>query len=139
VFSNQIPTFELPDGSTKGVVGDLETPRNIDLTVDPQIQFQFVVLVTGAADANVRMSLTVRNIAVGELTTKAADQTLLQTVAVINTANRVHLMTFTLDRTLIAAGDRLSYHLERLGTDGADTFTGTIGIMEWQRFDFKRT
>jgi hypothetical protein len=137
VFSNLVPTFELPDAVTTGTVSDLETPRNIDLTtVDPIVRIQFVVSLAGAADADVRLRLTVRNIAVSELTTKAADQTILSTVAVVNTVNRVHETTFTVDRTLIAAGDRLSYHLERLGTDGADTFTGRIGIMEWQRYDY---
>jgi hypothetical protein len=111
----------------------------MDLTVNPTITIPFVVTVVGAASANVRMRLTMRYIAVGELTSKAADETLLQTVAVTNTLNIVGSMTFTLNASLMAAGDVLNFHLERLGTDAADTFTGRIGIdARSSRFDFTR-
>lgn len=108
----------------------------MNLAVDPIVQIPFVVVLAGAASANVRMRLTCRYIAVGELTSKAADETLLQTVAVVNTLNRMHLMTFTLDSALMAAGDVLNLHLQRLGTDALDTFTGRIGIDQTARFDY---
>lgn len=100
----------------------------MDLTVNPTITIPFVITQVGAANANIRMQLTMRYIAVGELTTKAADETLLQTVAVINTLNQMHSMTFTLNAALMAAGDVMNFLLERLGSDGADTFTGRIGV-----------
>lgn len=127
------------DGQTDGVASSFLVPRNMDLTVDPILQVPFVVTQAGGGgNGNVRMRLTVRYIAVGELTTKAADETLLQTVAVINTLNQMHLMTFTLDSALMAAGDVINLHLERLGTDVLDTYTGRIGIVEHGRFDFTR-
>lgn len=112
----------------------------MDLTVNPVIQIPFVVTVVGAASANVQMRLTMRYIATGELTTKAADETLLQTVAVTNTLNIMNTMTFTLNAALIAAGDVMNFHLERLGSDAADTFTGRIGISGVSaRLDYTRT
>lgn len=108
--------------------------------MNPTITIPFVITVVGAANANVRMQLTIRYIAVGELTSKAADETLLQTVAVINTLNQMHSMTFTLNAALIAADDVINFDLQRLGSDATDTFTGRIGIdARGSRLNFTRS
>ena len=130
VSEDQVFAFELPDGSTKGVVTTKRTPRNQVFTQDPVLRIPWIVTVTGGAAQSVRMRLTCRYIANGELTSKAADETLLQTVAVTNTDKIMDEMSFTLSAALMAAADKLNFHLERLGTDGADTFTGSIGILE---------
>lgn len=130
VSNTQVWGYELPDGSTKGVVTTFDLPKNTGLVVSPVVRIPYFVSVLGAASANVRMRLTARYIADGELTSKAADETLLQTVAVTNTLNRMDEMSFTLNAALLAQSDKVNLHLERLGADGADTFTGAIAIVE---------
>jgi len=137
IYSNEVIVWELRDNVTDGVSLSILIPNGMSLAVNPVISIPFVVTVA-AANGNVRMSLTMRYIAVGELTTKAADETLLQTVAVVGTLNRMHLMTFTLNAALMAAGDVLNFHLQRLGADALDTYSGRIGIVDNSRFDFTR-
>jgi hypothetical protein len=140
VNEDQVWTFEFPDGSVKGVVTTKRTPTNMVFTQNPILRVPFIVTTTGAASADVRMRLTCRYIANGELTSKAADETLLLTQAVTNTDKIMGEMTFTLNAALMAAADKLNFHLERLGTDGADTFTGSIGILEaGSLFEYKKS
>lgn len=137
VSEDQVWAFELTDGTTKGVVITLFTPAGMSFATNPIVNIPFIVTVPGAASANVRMRLTCRYIANGELTSKAPDETLFQTVAVVNTDKRMDVMSFTLDAALLAPGDKINLHLERLGADGLDTFTGSIGILEdSSRFDY---
>ena len=56
----------------------------------------------------------------------------------IDVIDEVGSFEFTLDASLMAQADRISIKLDRLGTDGLDTFTGKIGIMESVRFNFNR-
>lgn len=128
-------TIELPDGAVKGVIADHIISSIVSLSIDPILTVRFVINITGGASQNVVLRLIARYIASGELVTKAADQTLTNTVSIINTANQLHTTTFTLDRTLLAASDNVTFHLERLGTDGADDFTGAIGIEEHSRIE----
>jgi len=48
----------------------------------------------------------------------------------------MHFMSFTLDATLVTAGDQISVKLDRLGGDAADTYTGSIGALEIGRLEF---
>jgi len=138
VYTSEVRVWEMQDTQTRGVAASFEIPRNMDLTVNPILNVPFICTVA-AANGNVRMSLTARYIAAGELTTKAADETLLQTVAVVGTVNQNQtIMTFTLNASLMAAGDIINILLQRLGGDAADTFTGRIGLVENARFDFTR-
>ncbi len=131
VTSGDFSVFELRDGVIDGVLGDYRIQSTVDLsTVNPTLTICFVPTVTGAGNANVRFQLTMRYVTVGELTTKTADEILLETVAVIDTADEMHIVTFTLDRTKMAANDTTSFDLVRLGGDAADTYTGRIGIIE---------
>ena len=131
VVTGEVTAFELPDGATKGVTASFVMPVNSSLSaISPIVLVAFVVLDTDA-NANVRFQLDVQYIAVGELTTKVTDETILQTEAVISATDEVHEALFTLDRTLIVASDVVVLHLERLGADGADTFQKAIGILQF--------
>nr|NIM21277.1 hypothetical protein [Candidatus Latescibacterota bacterium]NIO77481.1 hypothetical protein [Candidatus Latescibacterota bacterium] len=79
--------------------------------------------------------LNVKYIATGELSTKANDETLDQTVAVTDTLDSRQQMTYTLDKSLISSGDYVSLRLERIHSDPADTYSGNIGIAEIGEFD----
>ena len=137
IQSGDLFGFELINSVTRSVVSNFEVPKNSDLGVDPVIVVHFFVSSTGGADANVRLQIGAKYIGVGELTTKAYDETLAQTVAVVNTLGRIHEATFTLDGALMSAGDRITLLLSRLGGDAADTFTGDIGIAEVGRIDYR--
>jgi len=131
VISGNFSTFEMTDANEKDVVGDFHIQSTIDLsTVNPALKVCFVTIGAGSSNANVRLKLEVTYIAVGELTTKTIDETLLITKAVINTVHQMHVVTFTLDRTKMALDDSVSFRLVRLGNDAADIFTGRIGIIE---------
>jgi hypothetical protein len=104
------------------------------LTVDPVVSFfiySTTLPVLTTAD-DVRWQLEVRNIAPGNSTAGAADQTLLatQTLPTIATNSNQGVLTFTLDRTLMTAGETLLLVLSRLGTDAADNYTGDVGVAE---------
>jgi len=136
VYSNEVPTWNLPNNVTRGIVSVFRVPRGFDGTTDPVVRLDVFTVVLGAATANVRFQLTARYIADTELSTKAADETILQTESIINTLNENNQISFTLDGTLIADNDYVSLHLERLSSDAADTFTGRIGVAREARFDF---
>lgn len=137
ILGNTI-AFELRDGQTRTVGGTIEIPKNIDLTTNPTVDIQFAVSGTGAGNANVRLQLEAQYIADTELMTKAADETILSTEAVTDTLNRLHTVTKTLDASLMADGDRLSFALTRIGGDAADTYTGDIAIMQRTMFTYRR-
>lgn len=139
VQSGDLLVFKLPDGNIVGVKGDYPLDSTVDLSsTNPALRVPFVVVTAGTGNANIRMRLSVRYIDVTELSTKTLDETLEQTVAVINTVAQLHEFTFTLDKTLIVAEDLISFFLERVGTDAADTFTGEIGVVEHSSFEIVR-
>ncbi len=139
VTTGDLLAFELTNGATKAVLLDSHRPVDMSLVVNPVIHFHFVVTNTGSGNGNVRFQLAIKYIADGELTTKANDETLLATVAVINTLNEHHSHTFTLDVSLITAADRhFSFKLERLGADVLDTYDGAIGILTASTLVFTR-
>ena len=130
--------FVLNNAITSGVKANLPMPRDISLaTTNPIVNVRYVVSQNGAGNGDVRLQLTCRYKAVGELLSAAAEQTLLATSAVTDTVDQLHEQQFTLDRSLMAAGDSLSFDLSRLGGDGADTFTGRIAIVEVGRMDYE--
>ncbi len=126
----QITGFELPNNKTKGIDGDFRILSGITLTVDPLLTFSFVVSKTGAGAANVRLQVEARYVAVGEQIDKAVDETILITKAVVDVLEEEHQVAFSLDRTLMAASDRVVLNLTRLGSDGLDTYTGDI-VVNW--------
>jgi len=127
VTSGEIQVEEMADAATTGVVASVKLPSNSDLTTNPQIIFSLVTTVTGVA-GDVRFEATLRYVADGELTTKAADETILLTNTAINTADAMDSITFTLNGSLMAAGDFAFINLRRLGLDAADTFTGRVAV-----------
>jgi hypothetical protein len=85
------------------------------------------------------MRLTCRYIANGELTSKAADETVLVTQPVVNTDKIMGQISFPLNAALMAASDKINLHLERVGNvDPPDTFTGSVGIVvDSSRLDYR--
>ena len=123
----ELITFELPDGDTKGVLADAivaEKPGKVNLDM------RFVVLGTGGAGQNIRLRAQARYIGIGEQADKAIDETVLLTVPVPNVQDEVFQAVMPFDRTLIEKDDIFNIVLERLGNDGADTFTGDVGLVD---------
>ena len=126
----RLKAFELPNGSTKGVDGSFTIPTGATLTADPQITFNFSVSNPGSGNANIRLQLAAAYVAVGELVTKVADETILATVAVVDVADEQHQTTMALDRTLIAASDLVIFNLSRIGgVDPPDTYEGAVAFV----------
>jgi len=139
-FQGEMEVIKLDDAVTEGAVSHFMMPRDVDLaTTNPVIMYCFVRSSAGAGNADIRLQLTCRYVAVTESITKTADETLLITAPIVDTANELqaHVM-FTLDRTKMEAADHVSLHLERLGGDGADDFTGSVGLMQDLRFQYDR-
>lgn len=136
----KVETVEIPDGNVKGVIESIETPRDISLLANPTVRVQIAVTAAGSGTGNVVMRLTVRYIAVTELASKAADETLSLTAPVAtNTVQAIQAdIIFTLDASLIADSDEINFALERVGTDGSDTFDGDIGIITTSRMDYSK-
>lgn len=137
VIQSNILVFELSDSLTSGVIASIKLPKGLNLNVNPVVNYAFTITLAGSGNANVRLQLEATYIADTELTSIAVAETFLVTVPVVNQLRRLHQITFTLDRTLIAANDRVRLHLSRLGGDAADTYTGDIGILESGRFDYE--
>jgi len=70
----------------------------------------------------------VRVLADGDSYLEADDQAPTQTLAIVNTLRRIHFGAITIAGTNLVAGRRIEIILQRIGTDAADTFTGTLGI-----------
>lgn len=139
-FIGDMPIFILAAGSTKGYICHFNPPVGIDLsTTDPVCMFPMGIFTTGAGTPNIRLRVETRYIAAGELITKTLDETLLLTHGVTNTQDILSITpTFTLDRTAMAITDHFEIHLERLGSDGLDTYLGDMGGMKNMRFDYDK-
>jgi len=136
VQSGDVLTFEFVNtGPIRSMIGAIQYPTGVGPTVNPVFTIPFAVTSTGAGDADVVFRLHAKYIGSGELTTKADDETLDTTVAVVDTLDRKHEFSITLDKTKIAAADYASFSLERIHTDAADTFTGSVGVFEISEFD----
>lgn len=136
VESGDILTFEFQKGGPiRAVIGAIQYPVNRAPVVNPQLIVPFIVTTTGAGNGNVLWRLHVKYIAVGELSTKADDETLDIAAPVVNTLNRFHQTFFTLDRTKIAVNDYVSFSLERQHGLAGDTFTGRVGATEIAQFE----
>ena len=128
--------FELPDGSDKAIVANLMLPENIDLSVDPTVEFQLCVFDTGSGDGDVQFDVEATYIKDTELATKAVDETIPATVPVINTKFQQTSFKVTLDRTKIEANDRMALKVIRRGSDILDTFDKSVALYEFARLNF---
>ncbi len=136
VLSGDILVFEFQDGGPiRGVISAINYPFGSAPVTNPIVVIPFFVTSTGAGDDDAVFRLNVKYIATGELSTKANDETLDQTVAVTDTLDSRQQMTYTLDKSLISSGDYVSLRLERIHSDPADTYSGNIGIAEIGEFD----
>jgi hypothetical protein len=133
-----VPAFELSDGSTKGVIGHIEMPEDMSLAVNPEVHVPLMVSSAGGGNGNIRIQTRTKYLAVGELVNAAVSETILQTEAIINTLYRIHHFDVVLNRTLMAAGDHIEVRVERIGADGADTFTGAVGVFKELVFVYTR-
>ena len=122
--------FELPNNQTRAVISNFEVANDVDLTVNPTLNVQFVVSDEGTGAGDVRFEMDVRYIDVGEQADKTIDETLTVDKTVVNTEDQLQEVSFTFNASLIANGDRVSLRLKRLGGDANDTFDGDIAILE---------
>ena len=136
-----VTVLELPDGSVKGVNCYFSIPRDVDLsTDDPTVTFYFVISSTGGGNANIRLRTEARYVAAGEQIDKPIDETVLQTEAVVDVDEELHEINIVLDRTLMAIDDFVILNISRLGdADPPDTYSGNVGAILQQRFDYTRT
>ena len=136
VFISGTDAFVYEIVSGKGVVLNLELPENVDLAVNPVLEILYAVSATGGAGGTVAFALDAKYVAAGtENLNKVDDEALTSTPTVTNTLSRLHRLTFTLDRTKLAAGDGMTFHLQRTG----GTFDGDIGIFRNAKFRFTGT
>jgi hypothetical protein len=134
--SGDLLIFEFPNSQTRSVVGNLILPKEMVMTTDPVLTVQYTVVAPVGVTGNARLEMHVKYIAVGELTTKADDQTFIFDQPVTGTLNLLQVFNRTLNSSLMAESDKLSIRLTRIGTDANDTFTGTLAIIELSRFDY---
>lgn len=133
VSSGNLEVFEFPDGLTRSLSSESQIRDGVLISANPVLDAQFAVTTNGAGNADVRLQLQITYIAVGELTTKAVDETVLLTCPVIDTFDQLHTCSFQLDKSLVVGGEVAQVVLSRLGGDGADTFTGKVGILKTSR------
>lgn len=139
VFTGDIISFELPNAAEKAVVTDFPLPDNFDTSKNPTVIIGFVPAVVAGANGNVRLKLEARYIAEGELTTKAFDETIFLTQAIIDTPDEIQVHAiFTLDASKMAALDHNSLKITRLGNDALDTYGNSIEVLRHGRFDFNQ-
>jgi hypothetical protein len=129
-------SFELPDGSTKAVVGHAPLPSGIDFTGHFRLVVYYAVSTPGPGSGNISLRGNFKYIAVGELMTKANDETITLLSGVTNTDDRLHRVEFNLNPSLMAENDFMSCKIERLGL--TDAYNGNIAILEVGRLDFMR-
>lgn len=140
VVLGQSKVFSFDSGSVKGAVASFHLPSEVALAaINPTVEF--IVYCTseddGATNADALFRLTCRYIAIGELITQAAAETLTELLAIIDTQDeRQAQLLFTLDRTLIAEADHLEFHLERVGDDVTDDYEGSVGPPKSLKFNF---
>jgi len=137
-FSGNLLIFQFRNNFDDECSGNSDMPREIDLAVDPVLRFNCAIHQAGSGNADVRIMLEIQYLSDGENTGDAADETLLQTVPVIDNVGEIGSFFFTLDGTLMSQDARVVILLSRLGSDVLDTFTGDIGIAEVARWDFRR-
>jgi len=121
--------IELIKAANRTTVCTVEFPLSANLDVNPILPVKYFISTTGGVALGVQLQLEARYITTSELVTKAVDETILSTLAVTNTLNRMDVVNFTLNRALISPGDTISFALTRLTADVADTFTGRIAII----------
>lgn len=131
VGSGKLEVFELPDGSTRSLSSESQIRDGVSISIDPILDAQLVVTTLGAGDADVDLQLEITYIAVGELTTKAVDETVLVSCPIVNILNLMHTCSFQLDKDLIIGGEVAQVVISRLG--GADAYTGRVGLLKTSR------
>ncbi len=130
VTLDDIDGFRMNDGQQRGGEGYVVLPPGALLSSDPELHFDLYVFTAGTADGNVVIQLTGKYIGDGELSSKTPDEVFTVVVPITNTLGRRHAVITTFDRTLIAAGDAAHAKVERLGTDGSDTYDGIVMLAE---------
>jgi hypothetical protein len=128
--------FELPNSQNREVIGNIILPREIDFSSNITLIVQYVATAPVGAAGNAHLVIEVRYISVGETTTKPADQTFTINQPVINNLDQIQQMNISLSQALMQDGDRMTISILREGSNPADTFTGTLGILELGRLDF---
>ena len=107
--------------------------------VNPIINFEVYTAFSGGSPGagNVRVKAEVRYIAPGELTSKAADETLFKVVAMSATNKERAIGKITLDRSLVMSSDMISIVLTRDWADAADTYGDRVMLAKRATLQFE--
>jgi hypothetical protein len=123
---NDVGGVRFVDGQTRSARGQRHITSVIDLTVNPVLSVSIIVSSTGSGNGNADFTVEARYFADGELTSKAADETLPLVVAITNTLGRRHVVTTPLDRTKMGSGRLVHFKVTRAGSSGVDTYDGDL-------------
>lgn len=128
--------LEFPVGVPSSIVTNFILPIETSLTVNPVLRCSYFVSTNGLGNGDIRLRLNCKYLASGDLATAANDEILLQTIPIIDTLDLTGDFSFTLNSALISTNDVISFQLERLWGDPADTFAGSIAVIFESRFNF---
>lgn len=143
INSNEWFSFGFEDGSTREVVANFDLPSLAVIGASEvfTVVIPMYVSLAGGGNNDIHLTLEANYVdsASGELITKSENESLTNDFAIINTLNRLHKATFTLDASLMGSADTIRLVLGRVGTDVNDTFTGDIGILTNSKLQYTKS
>ena len=126
-----LPGYELPDGDdSKGVSFLFVLTDQINLSSNPNIRFEILVLDTGSGDDDAYFELVAKYISpsLGEGSGKAVDETLNIALPITDVEGQMHELIFDLDKSLITSLDKIFIVMKRLGSHANDDFEGKLMV-----------
>jgi hypothetical protein len=116
----------------QAVCGSFRIPRKIDLSAATlTLIHELFISVIGAAAANVRFEIVAELWRPGAGGLVSTTTTLATVVLATNTLGQYTVVSWSLAAILATpalADDKIFFRIRRLGTDGADSFTGRVAI-----------
>ena len=136
-LSNTVNVRNLDNGTGSSAVFSFDVPRGLDTSVPIQLTYYPVVITVGGGNADADFRTDIRIFAVGDLTSKASQGSVLSNVAITAVVDRVHTFGQAFGSALIIPGRFLNFELTRIATDA---FTGNLSVMrEGSMFYMKRS
>lgn len=132
VGTNQMG-FEFDNAQdAQAVCGSFRIPRKVSLSAATlTLIHELFISVVGAAAANVRLQIITELWRPGAAGMISTTTTLATVVLATNTAGQYTVVSWSLAALLATpalADDKIFFRILRLGTDGADSFTGKVAI-----------
>lgn len=126
---NQLPVFTLPDAATTTLRTSYMVPAwatTANITV--KVYFSIDTL-NGASSTGVRLSTQTVSSAVGSTIQAVNTSNATETIPANEAANTIHATSVETALAPVATGQILTIRVDRLGNDGADTYTGSISFI----------